>query len=75
MYNLVADAKANQELPGFFNNVKLATRPIMPEDVERVFRMMRPRQKSFEEIIREISSHGAPAQPSVQVIADLAAEC
>lgn len=73
VYNFVADAKANQEMPGFFKNVELVMRPITPEDVERTFGVMRPREKSFEEIIREIHSRGAPAQ-SVQVIVDLVAE-
>lgn len=71
IFNIVADAKANQEIQMYAAG--LASEPIMPEDVEKIFGIMNVREKSLEEIIREIHSRGAPDMSPVQFIQDIGA--
>ncbi|MEM0484915.1 MAG: VWA-like domain-containing protein [Pyrobaculum sp.] len=55
VYNFVTDAKANQEIIGpLFPPLQLTWRPIMPEDVEQRFSVKGAKEKSLEEIIKEI---------------------
>jgi predicted metal-dependent peptidase len=59
LMNIVADAKANQyvmELP-LFNNLGSDIEPITPEILENTFNIQNVRQKSFEEILDELTKN------------------
>lgn len=73
VYNVIMDAKANQEIEAYATG--LTFKPIMPEDVQREFQVERVREKSLEEIIREIyEKYDTTALPIPDVQVDLVPE-